>query len=88
MTLSDLEWPFHGSSVPSVQKDMRSDESRYVDATLLRPIAAMLRPSLVLSVYVFQQQLACASANKLCHSSQNTVCHTSYIVYMDCGETW
>ena len=31
MTLSYTEWPFHGSSVPSVsERHMHCDESRYV----------------------------------------------------------
>ena len=40
MTFSDLEWPFHGLSLPSVSNRHEFDESRDVIVTLLGAIAA------------------------------------------------
>jgi len=34
MTLSDLEWPFHGSSVPSVWEGVHCDQSVYFNTDL------------------------------------------------------
>ena len=42
MTLSDLEWPFHGSSVPSVWEGRANVNTLYTSSTL-KPTSSVTR---------------------------------------------